>query len=41
MHLFFSFLFFCKELIYFYFSENIRNFEKQAEYLAISKAKYK
>ena len=26
---------------YFYFSENIRNYEKQAEYLAISKAKYK
>ena len=33
------FFFFVRK--YFYFSENIRNYEKQAEYLAISKAKYK
>ena len=30
-----------REQIYFDFSENIRNYEKQAEYLAIPKAKYK
>lgn len=30
-----------KEQIYFDFSKNTRSYEKQAEYLAIPKAKYK